>query len=85
MGQPLRGRLPRRFLGPLAKERGTGSLEVKTGVKVGSVAIVEDIALLKDCLSVRTWIGIVRHWIKLGEVRSLTRRSLNMVVRGWSR
>ena len=35
-----------------------GSLGVKTGVRAGSVVVVEDIVLLKDGLSVRTWIGI---------------------------
>jgi hypothetical protein len=43
---------------------------VKTGVKAGSVVIVEDIALLlKDGLSVRTWIGVVR-WAKYDEISS---------------
>jgi hypothetical protein len=40
-----------------------GSLEVKTGVKAGSVVTVEDIVLLKDGLDVRAWIGIT-CWIK---------------------
>ena len=52
---------------------------MKTGIKAGSV---EDIALLKDGLSVRTWNGIVRRWIRFDEIRSLTAQSgvVNMVV-----
>lgn len=38
--------------------KGTGSPEVKTGVKAGSVVTMEDIFLSKGGLSVRTWIGI---------------------------
>ena len=51
---------------------------MKTGVRVGSVVIVEDIGLLKDELSVRTWVGIVRRWTKRDGIRSPTR--VNMVV-----
>lgn len=53
---------------------------MKTGVRAGSVVIVEDIVLLKGGLSVRTWIGIVR-WTKFDERRSLVQSGLvNMVV-----
>ena len=49
---------------------------MKTGVKAGSVVIVEDITLL----SVRTCIGIVR-WTKFDEIRSLVQSGLvNIVV-----
>ena len=52
---------------------------MKTGIKAGSV---EDIALLKDGLSVRTWDGIIRGRTKFDEIRSLTAQSglVNMVV-----
>lgn len=58
---------------------------MKTGVKAGSVVIVEDIVLLKGGLSVRTRSGIVR-WIKSDEIRSFTQSGLvNMMVIGKSR
>lgn len=66
--------------------KGTGSLEVKTGVKAGSVVIAEDIVLLEDGLNVRTWIWIGRYWVKFGKIHNLTQSGLaNMVVavRGW--
>jgi len=47
-----------------------GALEVKTGVKAGSVVIVDDMALSEDGLSVRMRTGIVR-WAKFDEMRSL--------------
>ena len=57
-----------------------GSLEVKTGVKAGSVVTVEDIVLLKDVLDVRAWIGITCG-IKFDERRNLAQSGLaNMVV-----
>jgi len=55
-----------------------GALSVKTGVKAGSVVIVEVIVLLKVGLSVRTWIRVVR-WTKYDEMRS---DLVNMVVFG---
>jgi hypothetical protein len=60
---------------------------VKTGVKAGSVVIVEDIVLLNDAgLTVKTWVGIVRRWAKFDKICSLTQSGLvdMMVVRGWS-
>lgn len=41
--------------------KGRSLPEVKTGVKAGSVVIVEDIVLLKDGLSVRRVIGLIRR------------------------
>jgi len=55
---------------------------VKTGVKAGSVAIVEDIVLLRDGLSVRMRIGIVR-WAKFDETRKGSLANM-VVVRGQS-
>jgi len=46
-----------------------GASEVKTGIKAGSVVTVEDIVLLKDGLSVRTWVGAIR-WTKFDDKRS---------------
>jgi hypothetical protein len=62
--------------------KGRSSLEVKTGVKAGSVVIVEDIVLLNDAgLTVKTWVGIVRRWAKFDKICSLTQSGLvNMVV-----
>jgi len=57
-----------------------GALGVKTGVKAGSVVTGEDIVLLEDGLSVRTWIGVLR-WTRFCELRNLTQSGLvNMVV-----
>lgn len=53
---------------------------MKTGVKAGSVVMVEDIVLLKDSsLSVRTLAWVVVRWIKF-EMRSVG--LVNMVVFG---
>lgn len=53
MGQLRLGRLPWAFVTNGERWRRRVLLEVKTGVKAGSVEIVEDIVLLKDDLSVR--------------------------------
>ena len=52
---------------------------MKTGVKAGSVVIVEDIVLLGDGLSVRMRTGIVR-WRNFDEIHSLRSGLADIVV-----